>query len=546
MKYFIVGIKNNYLLNADNVDEINKFIFQKERIPINEQRLLIGGRNINLFETKNSNNNNDDLLLKVNLTLRLNGGMATRKKKKKKGKTKKKKKKQKEEVERKPDEFDFMNIEELTKIKKVLTERLLKIEEERSYFQFEKDFLQKMYDIINEYEYRENIINYKNMESDIELLKNNHRNNIRMYVQKVKHLQYDHQNTINSISMESQLLQNDEKTSHQNKKEKLVKNKKILENELLKTKILNENEIKKIEKQFEEKEISIQHEFKNKYNNLENKYDEIEKELKSDLNLQTKLQIHEIEQRKNLHINDLIFNHSKSFEKMKNYYNSITRDNLDLIRSLKTELNELENKIKNHETKYQQILIENKKLNLPLNKAKNEVEIYNKKLVNYNKDKRSLKSNQKHLLSLTNKMNILKKENLNLKNKYQEIVQCKNKKIEQYSNIGNSISSKSQYDTNINLKNEKLNQLENKFRLKQNQLNKILNDANLDKVVINHLTNKLNKIIDHKNNQIDEKRYDIIKAQKMYNDLIKIYQSKIKQLSPNIDHDELFHVQLLK
>ena len=536
MKYLIIGLKDEYLFDTiSDGNNINEFILQKEHIPIDEQRLLIGGRDIDICNIPNNNNNCDEIT-KVKVALKLNGGMAKKKGKGKgKGKKDKKKKKDKEE-EAKPDEFDFMNIDELTKIKKVLTERLSKIEEERSYFQFERDFLQKMYDIIHEYEYCENIINFKNMESDIELLKNNHRNNIRMYVQKVKHLEYDHQNTMNSISMEAQLLQNDEKSNHQIKKEKLITNRKILESESLKTKILNEEEIKEIEKKFSEKEISVKMEFENKYIELEKNYNLIENELKSDLNLQTKLQIHEIEERKNLHINDLIFNHSKSFDKMKNYYNSITRDNLDLIRSLKTELNELEEKIKNHEIKYQQILQENKKLNLPLNKAKNEVMIYNKKLINYNKDKRSLKSNQKHLLSLTNKLNILKKENIILKNKYQDVIKLKNDKINKYSTISNTIC----FDED---QKQKLIELQNKFKLKQNQLNKILNDANLDKVVINHLTNKLNKIIDHKNHQISDKRYDIIKYQKMHDDLVRVYQSKIKQLSPNVPDDELFHIQ---
>ena len=47
------------------------------------------------------------------------------------------------------------------------------------------------------------------------------------------------------------------------------------------------------------------------------------------------MEIHEIEERKNRHINDLMRNHESAFTEMKNYYNSITRENLDLIRALK-------------------------------------------------------------------------------------------------------------------------------------------------------------------------------------------------------------------
>eukprot|EP01083_Nonionella_stella_P064759 169081_1 len=557
MKYWIIGLKNKYLFDepCSDIDTVKRFIVQNEGIPVQQQRLLIGGSDIQI--SNHTNNFKADDTITIRVCLSLNGG--AKKKGKGKGKGKKKDKKKKKEEPVPPDEFDFMAQDELIKIKKVLSEKLLGVEEERSYFELERDFLQKMYDIIHEYEYGENVVNYKNMESDLECLKNNHRNNIRMYVQKVKHLEYDHNNTINSISMEADMQKNEEKTTHQSKKDKLLRNKKILENELLKKKILNENEIKQMQKHFEDKESTINHEFEQKLNDLHAKYEMILRNLKGDLNLQTKLQIHEIEERKNLHINDLIFNHHKSFNKMKEYYNSITRDNLDLIRSLKSELNESEQKIKSHQTKYQNILNENKKLNLPLNRAKNEVLVYNKKLnlplnraknevlvynkklVNYNKDKRSLKSNQKHLMSLSNKLNRLRNENDTLKHQYKAIINDKADLIGKYSNINAETGN----EANDNERKEKLEQMQNQFTLKQNQLNKILNGAKLDKVVIRHLTNKLNTIVDHKNTQIDEQRYQINKTQKMHDDLLRVYQSKIKEISPDVPEHELLHIQYI-
>ena len=46
------------------------------------------------------------------------------------------------------------------------------------------------------------------------------------------------------------------------------------------------------------------------------------------------MEIHEIEERKNRHINDLMKNHEKAFAEMKGYYNNITQDNLALIKTL--------------------------------------------------------------------------------------------------------------------------------------------------------------------------------------------------------------------
>ena len=49
------------------------------------------------------------------------------------------------------------------------------------------------------------------------------------------------------------------------------------------------------------------------------------KMLESDLELRRRVEVHEVEERKNQHINDLIKNHHKAFSQMKSYYNDITR-----------------------------------------------------------------------------------------------------------------------------------------------------------------------------------------------------------------------------
>lgn len=60
--------------------------------------------------------------------------------------------------------------------------------------------------------------------------------------------------------------------------------------------------------------------------------------LKKELQLRLKVEIHEIEERKNQHINDLNKNHEEAFKEMKEYYNDITRENLELIKMHKEKL----------------------------------------------------------------------------------------------------------------------------------------------------------------------------------------------------------------
>jgi hypothetical protein len=58
-----------------------------------------------------------------------------------------------------------------------------------------------------------------------------------------------------------------------------------------------------------------------------------------------KVEIHEVEERKNQHINELMINHENAFTEMKGYYNDITRENIELIKVHKEKLREVKQSI---------------------------------------------------------------------------------------------------------------------------------------------------------------------------------------------------------
>ena len=79
----------------------------------------------------------------------------------------------------------------------------------------------------------------------------------------------------------------------------------------------------------------LREKFETNLGQLEKSYTEKLTELTDALELQRKVEIHEMEERKNLHINDLMKNHQKAFGQIKDYYNEITTGNLKLIKDLK-------------------------------------------------------------------------------------------------------------------------------------------------------------------------------------------------------------------
>lgn len=68
-------------------------------------------------------------------------------------------------------------------------------------------------------------------------------------------------------------------------------------------------------------------------------------DLEKELSLRMKVEIHEIEERKNQHINDLMINHEHAFREMKQYYNDITKENLDIIKQLQEKYQDVKTQI---------------------------------------------------------------------------------------------------------------------------------------------------------------------------------------------------------
>lgn len=71
---------------------------------------------------------------------------------------------------------------------------------------------------------------------------------------------------------------------------------------------------------------------------LEQKYEQKLTSQYESLTLKHRMEMTEVEERKNTQIANLIKNHENAFTEMKTYYNDITLNNLSLIKSMKVNL----------------------------------------------------------------------------------------------------------------------------------------------------------------------------------------------------------------
>ncbi|ETO18152.1 hypothetical protein RFI_19135 [Reticulomyxa filosa] len=137
-------------------------------------------------------------------------------------------------------------------------------------------------------------------------------------------------------------------------------------------------------------ELSVQslcENYTTKIDNLKKALEEKFKILRARYNDLQQRECKKIENLKNTHIQELMKTHANNLTDIKNYYSDITHSNLDLIKTLKAELNECSKQEKNKEQLMLEITELNKHLSTPLKKNLNELNELKDQLKEYENNK---------------------------------------------------------------------------------------------------------------------------------------------------------------
>merc|ERR1719382_1980530 len=145
-----------------------------------------------------------------------------------------------------------------------------------------------------------------------------------------------------------------------------------IKRDLREQQLQNVDDVKMMRQGFAKSLRALRENFEANHKQLLEQYEQQVEDLKVDLELRRKVEIHEIEERKNRHINELLFNHQEAFDEIKAYYNDITRDNLQLIKNLRDEIADMRDREKKNQKKMQVLTQENKDLSEELSKKLEE------------------------------------------------------------------------------------------------------------------------------------------------------------------------------
>ncbi|KAF8563967.1 hypothetical protein P879_09159, partial [Paragonimus westermani] len=251
------------------------------------------------------------------------------------------------------------------------------------------------------------------------------------------------------------------------------------------------------------------------------------RELREEMDLQRKNELHETEERKNNQINNLMRNHEKAFANIKNYYNDITLNNLALINTLKEQLDEKRKKEERLEKQAADLVSENRRLTEPLHKALEENTEMKRQVANCEKDKIVL-SQTKTLLRTCEKEKKHAEWKFDiLEERFKHVERERDELYEKFVSVIHEVQQKT------GLKNmlleKRLISLTETIEKKEAQMSEVLTASNLDPAALASVTRKLGDILDSKNIAIKELQYELARVCKAHNDLIQACEGKMRQ-----------------
>lgn len=367
----------------------------------------------------------------------------------------------------------------------------------------------------------------RNKDRELQDLEEKHQVEIKIYKQRLKHLLHEHQNEITVKKTEAEMAlkmaQDDDRESEFEVKD----DKRTLNIALKETELSHEEYIRGLKREQDQKITTLRHEFERKANEVQKTFDARMKKTREVLDKRRKEEIKAIEDRKLVMIDQLLAEHQKAFADIKNYYNDITHNNLDLIKSLKEEVKELEAEERKDQMRLQEKKMENKKLVAPLKRMQEDLIRLRSEWECYQKEKEDMRKIKASLL-------VLEGEKTNITWEYETLVQrfedLKKERDDLRRNLNASIFDVKQKSAFRGLLLEKkLAALHRIQEEREAQLNEVLARANLEPSVLGQAKGHVDDVLHRKNSEARHLQAEVARLQALQDQLYVSIGKKLNE-----------------
>ncbi|XP_053934314.1 dynein regulatory complex subunit 4-like [Cuculus canorus] len=280
----------------------------------------------------------------------------------------------------------------------------------------------------------------------------------------------------------------------------------------------------------EEEITQLRRDFEKQVKEIETKYTEKRQIQEDELCSRGKLEMCEVEERKNIHINELMRDHEKAFNDIKNYYEDIKHQNLQRINLLKEEMEKMKMREKQWRKERAELLSQNKELKEMLESTQKQAFELKKKLARceYDQDaKGHLKITQKELKDLQWEHEVL----------VQRFSKVQAERDELYQKFTKAIQEVQQKTGFKNLLLErKLRGLHSILEGKEVELKEVLAASNLDPSTLSSVSRKVEDVLKTKDTTIKELQFQLARATKAHNDMLQVLKGKLTAFGIPLDN----------
>ncbi|TMW47832.1 hypothetical protein DOY81_007086, partial [Sarcophaga bullata] len=405
--------------------------------------------------------------------------------------------------------------------------------EERNFFQMERDKIRTFWEITRG-QLEDATTEMRQKDHEVEMTQEVADIEAKQIMQQMKHLQFENHNKISEIRAEAMTQLKLSQEDHVRQEMELLGDKRELKRLLKESEEIHEMQIQQLKMKHIEEMHELRTRFEKETKDMTLLHEEKMIALKADIQLIYRMQMFEVEERKNTQIQKLIDNHDIAFNDMKNYYNDITLNNLGLISSLKEQMELLRKQTERSDRIAADLSSENRKLKEPLEQAQQELVVLRRKLEFYDRDRAQLqrlknRNNyvEKQLKALTweteallLRNDTLVKEREELKEKFEDVVI----ELQQKTGLKNVLLERK---IAIMEREGEKQELMLKETIKSCAAAVKASGMQADTPV--ELEKKAENILDEKNKIIQELRYELAKITKAHDDLLATYESKLTQ-----------------
>ena len=406
------------------------------------------------------------------------------------------------------------------------TDALQKAKALRNFFQLERDKITSFWEISKrELEGTKSELRQKEREK-AEMVERHHVET-KVYKQKMRHVLYEHQVQIAQMKMEAERTLKNKQEEHRAKESDLRmdnRSVKLLQRE---QELLQRDTSAALTEQNDRAITDQQRDFERQQKEMHLKYERKIKTLREDMERQRKDEIAAIERRKEDHINELRDMHDRAFQEIKDYYNEITSNNLETIRTLKDEVYSRKRTEAHNEKAMFDIAQTNKRLTEPLTKAQKQKKQLEQELSYYARDRAALRTSKQELRQLEQKVKTLMWEHEVLGQRYHKLEEDRDLIFDKYNTVLQEIQQKAIFKRV--LVHRKIEVVNSQLERKDAQLTEILKKANVDPAAIQGVERQVDDLMSEKNRTIEELQQLLASLTQRHEKVVGAYETYARQ-----------------